>query len=61
MKPFPRARTKFMKHYVSSDLEKKTDLVILHIGTNNLRYQTEDIANEIISLALFVKDYSPRR
>ena len=58
MKPFPGARTKAMKHYVSPDLEKKSDLVILHTGTNDLQSVSspEEIANEIISLALSVKE-----
>ena len=47
-----------MKHYVSHDLEKKPDLVILHNGTNNLKSVSppEEIANEIISLSLSVKE-----
>ena len=58
VKPFPGARTKAMKHYVSPDLEKKPDLVILHTGTNDLKSVSspEEIANEIISLALSVKE-----
>ena len=58
VKPFPGDRTKSMNHYVSPDLEKKPDLVILHTGTNNLKSvnSTEEIANEIISLALSVKE-----
>ena len=57
VKPFPGAHTKAMKHYVSPDLEKKTNLVILHIGTNDLKSVTspEEIASEIIALALSVK------
>ena len=58
VKPFPEARTKVMKHYVSPDLEKKPDLGILHTGTNDLKSvsSTEEIANENISLALSVKE-----
>ena len=58
VKPFPGGRTKAMKHYVSPDLEKKPDLVILHTGTNNLKSVSspEEIANEITSLALSVKE-----
>ena len=56
VKPFPRAHNKAMKHYVSPDLEKKPDLVILHTGTNDLKSDSspEEIANEITSLALSV-------
>ena len=58
VKPFPGAHTKAMKHYVSPDLEKKTDLVILHTGTNYLNSVSSpvEIANEIITLALSVKE-----
>ena len=58
VKPFPGARTKAMKHYVSPDLEKKPDLVILHTGTNDLKSDSspDEIANEITSLALSVKE-----
>ena len=58
VKPFPEARTKVMKHYVSPDLEKKPELGILHTGTNDLKSvsSTEEIANENISLALSVKE-----
>ena len=47
-----------MKHYVSHDLEKYLDLVILHTGTSDIKSVSlpEEIANEIISLALSVKE-----
>ena len=47
-----------MKHYVSPDLERKQDLVILNTGTNDLKSDSspEEIANEITSLALSVKE-----
>ena len=56
VKPFPRAHNKAMEHYVSPDLENKSDLVILHTGTNDLKSDSspEEIANEITSLALSV-------
>ena len=58
VKPFPGARVKDMKDYVSPDLEKKPELVILHTGTNDLKSDSssEEIANEITSLALSVKE-----
>ena len=58
VKPFPGARTKAMKHYVSPNLEKKPDLIILHTGTNDLKSVSspEEVANEITSLALSVKE-----
>ena len=58
VKTFSGARSKAMKHYVSPDLEKKPDLVILHTGTNDLKpvSSPEDNANEITSLALSVKE-----
>ena len=49
-KPFPGACNKAMKNYVSPDLEKKTHLVVLHTGTNDLKFVSlpVEIANEII-------------
>ena len=60
--PFPGAYTKAMKNCVSSDLEKKPDLVIVHTGTNDCKSVNshEEIVNEIISLALFVKKRATR-
>ena len=51
VKPFLGARTKVIKYYVSLDLEKKPDLVILRIGMNDFKSvsSTEEIANEITS------------
>ena len=40
-KPFPGARTKAMKYYVSPDLGKKPYLVILHTGTNYLNLSVQ--------------------
>ena len=39
-----------MNHYVSSILEKKPDLVIVHTGTNDLKPISlpEEITNEIL-------------
>ena len=47
-----------MKHYVSPDLEKMPDLIILHTGTNDLKSVTspEEVTNEVISLALSMKE-----
>ena len=55
VKPFPGVP---VKHYVSPELEKMPDLVILHTGTNDLKSisSPEEITNEIISLALSVKE-----
>ena len=60
VKLFPGASTKAMKDYVSPDLEKKPDLVIQHTSTNDLKSLSspEEIANEINSLALSVKEKS---
>ena len=58
VKPFLGARTKAMNHYVSPDLEKKPDIVILHTGTNDLKSVSspEEITNQITSLALSMKE-----
>ena len=52
---FPGARTKAMIYYVSSYVEKKLHLVT---GTSDLKSvnSPEEIANETISLVLFVKE-----
>ena len=57
-KPFLGARTKAMIRYVSPDVEKKPDLVTQPTGSNDLKSVSspEEIANEIISLALSVKE-----
>ena len=58
VKPFPRTHTKAMKHYVSPDLEKKPDQVVLHTGINDPKSvsSAEETANEITLLALSVKE-----
>ena len=52
VKPFPGARTKAKKHYVSPDP------VILHTGTNDLKFASspEEIANKITLLTFSVKE-----
>ena len=47
-----------MKHYVSPDREKRPDLAIAHTGTDGLKSvnSLEEIVNEIISLALSMKE-----
>lgn len=57
VKPFPGARTKSMKHYVSPDLENKPDLVTVQTGNNDLKSvrSSEEIISESISVSLFVK------
>ena len=54
---FPGANVRKMHHYAVPSLEYEPDQVILHIGTNELRSNktTDDIANEIIDLALSMK------
>lgn len=56
VKPFPGACIKAMKYYVSLDLEKTPDLVIVHTDTNDIKSVSspEEISNEIIPLALYV-------
>ena len=58
MKPFPGGRTKAMRYYVSPDLAKNPRLIIIHTGTNDLKSVSsrEEIFNEIISLALSMKE-----
>ena len=47
VKPFSGGRTKTIKHNLSPDLEKNSDLVIIHTGTKDLKSvsRPKDIAN----------------
>ena len=57
VKPFPGAATPDMKDYIKPTIARKSDMVILHTGTNHLKsnQNSSDIANEIISLANHIK------
>ena len=56
VKPFPGAHIKAMKYYVSLDLEKTPDLVIVHTDTNNLKSVSSPEEIEIHLEILFVKE-----
>ena len=53
VKSFAGARIADMKDYVRPSLEKKPDMIILHVGTNDLRSSNNEqtIAREIMQLA----------
>ena len=57
VKSFPSATTKQMSTYVKPTLEEKTDTIILHTRTNDLRSEDEPdkIANDIVDVALACK------
>ena len=57
VKSFPSATTKQMSTYVKPTLEEKTDTIILHTRTNDLRSEDEPdkIANDIVDVAVACK------
>ena len=51
VKTFPGASVADMKHYVKPTLEKNPELIILHVGTNDIpQKEPEEIVKEIESL-----------
>ena len=59
VKSIPGATTKGMKHHIKGCLgDNSPDLVILHVGTNNLKNKEseEDIANDIMDIAIFIRN-----
>ena len=57
VKAFPGATTEDMCDYVRPSLKRNPDLIVLHVGTNNLRSESpaKRIAEDIIKLALNMK------
>ena len=57
VKSFTGARTACMEDYIKPSLNHKPDVLVLHVGTNNLKSanKPEDIANDIIKLATSIK------
>ena len=57
VKSFSGATTADMEDYVSPSLKSNPDVVLVHVGTNNLRSNTnpEQIADDIVSLACRIK------
>ena len=53
VKSFPGAKTACMEDYMKPSLKNKPDVILLRVGTNNLRTDNtpEDISNDIINLA----------
>ena len=51
-----------MKHHIKGCLEGNSpDLVILHVGTNNVKNKesVEDTANDITDIAVFIRNERP--
>ena len=50
VKTFPGAKTSCMVDYIKPSLKNKPDVILLHVGTNNLKTddKPEDIAENII-------------
>ena len=63
VRPFPRAKTEDMFHYLVPLLEKMLNYVIvLYIGTNDaMDYEASDIAKKILQVKEFIKVRVPNR
>ena len=63
VRPFPRAKTEDMFHYLVPLLEKMLNYVIvLYIGTNDaMDYEASDIAKKILQVKEFIKVRMPNR
>ena len=56
VKTFPGTSVADMKHYVKPTLEKNPELIILHVGTNDIpQKEPEEIVKEIESLCTGIK------
>ena len=58
VKSFPGAKTVCMLDYMKPSLKNIPDVILLHVGTNNLQTDNtpEDISNDIINLATTSKN-----
>ena len=60
VKSFPGATVEDMKHYVCSLLINKPEILILHVGTNNIRDDDpKTLVDKICSLKDFIEELSP--
>ena len=51
VKTFPGATTSDMNHYIKPTLDRNPELLVLHVGTNDVqRKEPQEIANEVKSL-----------
>ena len=55
--PFPGAKTESMFHYLVSLLERMSDYLTLHVGTNNaIDCEASDIVKKILQVKGFIKN-----
>ena len=55
VKTFPGAAVKDMNHYLKPTLEKNPEMIVLHVGTNDIpKKNPSDIVNEIESLGKII-------
>ena len=60
VKAFPGATVEDMSDYIMPSLRRKPEEVILHVGTNNLRFsEPREIADGIVNLGLKIQNHSP--
>ena len=60
VKAFPGATVEDMSDYTMPSLRRKPEEVILHVGTNNLKFSEQrEIAEGIVNLGLKIQNHSP--
>ena len=60
VKAFPGATVEDMSDYIMPSLRRKPEEVILHVGTNNLKFsEPRKIAQGIVNLGLKIQNHSP--
>ena len=60
VKAFPGATVEDMSDYIMPSLGRKPEEVILHVGTNNLKFsEPREIAEGIVNLGLKIQNHSP--
>ena len=60
VKAFPGATVEDMSDYIMPSLRRKPEEVILHVGTNNLKFsEPREIAEGIVNLGLKIQNHSP--
>ena len=61
VKTFPGAKVEDMKYYVKPALDKASDQLILHVGTNDIKHTSpQEIANSISSLGQEIEKQQPK-
>ena len=60
VKSFPGATVNDMSHYIKPSLERKPDEIILHVGTNDIKFkEAREIAEKVVDLGREIQNESP--